>query len=116
MISRTCAGSGAQTFNGPRAAFYDSRGKSQNDLVANVGALLEEGKVVSGKKGRSVADGPFAESKELVGGFYLIEVASRQEAIDWALRCPLGMDTAEDHETAILGADMPENDRRQRDR
>ncbi len=35
-----------------------------------------------------VTDGPFTESKECVGGFWMIEVASRQEAIEWARRCP----------------------------
>jgi hypothetical protein len=45
---------------------------------------------VSGGK-RVVLDGPFAETKELVGGFYLIEVKSREEAIAWALRCPVGL-------------------------
>jgi hypothetical protein len=39
---------------------------------------------------RFVVDGPFAESKELVGGFYLIDVASLDEAIQWALRAPSG--------------------------
>ena len=39
---------------------------------------------------RYVVDGPFAESKELVGGFYPIEVASLDEAIQWALRAPSG--------------------------
>lgn len=40
---------------------------------------------------RYVVDGPFAESKELVGGFYVIEVNSLDEAIHWALRAPSGM-------------------------
>jgi hypothetical protein len=44
--------------------------------------------VADGK--RYVVDGPFAESKELVGGFYLIEVSSLDEAIQWALRAPSG--------------------------
>lgn len=44
--------------------------------------------VASGK--RYVVDGPFAESKELVGGFYLIDVSSLDEAIQWALRAPSG--------------------------
>ncbi len=39
---------------------------------------------------RYLVDGPFAESKELVGGFYLIEVSSLDEAIQWALRAPSG--------------------------
>lgn len=40
---------------------------------------------------RKVVDGPFAESKELVGGFYILEVPSLEEAKRWALRCPFGM-------------------------
>jgi hypothetical protein len=44
------------------------------------------------KRGRrTVVDGPFAESKELVGGFYVIDVASLDEAIEWAMRCPTGL-------------------------
>jgi hypothetical protein len=42
---------------------------------------------------RYVVDGPFAESKELVGGFYVIDVPSLEEAIHWALRAPSGMGT-----------------------
>jgi hypothetical protein len=44
------------------------------------------------KKGkRTVVDGPFAESKELVGGFYILEVPSLDEAIAWVLRAPTGL-------------------------
>lgn len=35
-----------------------------------------------------VEDGPFAEAKEVVGGYWLIDVRSREEAIEWAKRCP----------------------------
>jgi hypothetical protein len=42
---------------------------------------------------RRVLDGPFTETKELVGGFYIIEVASLEEAISWAMRCPTGLGT-----------------------
>ena len=35
-----------------------------------------------------VTDGPFAESKEVLGGYWVIEVASRDEAIAWASKCP----------------------------
>jgi hypothetical protein len=41
----------------------------------------------SGDK-RTVIDGPFAETKELIGGFWLWQVKSKQEAIDWVKRCP----------------------------
>lgn len=47
---------------------------------------------VSGGK-RHVVDGPFAESKELVGGFYILDVPSLEAAIEWALRAPSGMGT-----------------------
>ena len=49
---------------------------------------------ISGGK-RVLLDGPFTESKELVGGFYLIEVPSLEEAIAWALRCPIGLGSDE---------------------
>ena len=35
-----------------------------------------------------VTDGPFTESKEMLGGYWMIEVDSRQQAIDWAKKCP----------------------------
>jgi hypothetical protein len=35
-----------------------------------------------------VTDGPFAEAKEVLGGYWMIEVASKEEAIEWAKRCP----------------------------
>jgi len=37
-----------------------------------------------------VVDGPFAEAREVLGGFWMINVASRDEAIQWASRCPGG--------------------------
>jgi hypothetical protein len=44
---------------------------------------------VSFKSGKAtVTDGPFAESKEVLGGYWMIQVKSRQEALDWASRCP----------------------------
>lgn len=44
---------------------------------------------ISFSKGKPiVTDGPFAEAKEVLGGYWVIEVASREEAIAWASRCP----------------------------
>lgn len=37
---------------------------------------------------RKVTDGPFTEAKELVGGFYVVQVKNKEEAIEWAARCP----------------------------
>jgi len=50
--------------------------------------LEREGKIVSGKNGRVVADGPFAESKEAIGGYFLLNVASMDEAVAIARQCP----------------------------
>src|SRR5215831_4658852 len=50
--------------------------------------LEREGKIVSGKNGRVVADGPFAESKEAVGGYFILDVGSIDEAVAIAKGCP----------------------------
>jgi hypothetical protein len=38
----------------------------------------------------TVTDGPFAEAKEIVGGYWMLQVRSREEAIEWARRAPMG--------------------------
>ena len=50
--------------------------------------LLDSGKLVSGRKGRSIADGPFAESKETIAGYFHLRVANEAEAIQIAQQCP----------------------------
>ncbi len=65
-------------FNGLQAA-----GKAKSGLP-----LMNEGKVVTGADGRFVVDGPFAESKEAIGGFFLIEAANLDEAVAIARQCP----------------------------
>jgi hypothetical protein len=50
--------------------------------------LEKDGKIVSGKQGRTVADGPFAESKEAVGGYFYLQVSDIDEAIEIARQCP----------------------------
>jgi hypothetical protein len=45
----------------------------------------------SGNK-RTVIDGPFTETKELIAGFWLIQVKSKEEAIEWVKRCPAPFD------------------------
>jgi hypothetical protein len=50
--------------------------------------LEAEGKIVSGKQGRTIADGPFAESKEAIGGYFYLQVADENEAIEIAKQCP----------------------------
>jgi hypothetical protein len=45
-------------------------------------------RVVFASGGRSVVDGPFAETRELIAGFWLWQVRSMDEALEWARRCP----------------------------
>ena len=65
-----------------------------NDLVqrgVHRGAqpLLDEGRVVAGANGVSVTDGAFAESKETIGGYFLLGVSSIDEAVRLAQGCPI---------------------------
>jgi hypothetical protein len=61
------------------------------ELVGGEGlASPEDARIVrAGASGApEVTDGPFAEAKEVLGGYWMIEVASRAEAIGWAKKCP----------------------------
>jgi len=68
-----------------------------NDSLQKAGVLLaldglqppSMGARVSFKGGKpTVTDGPFAETKEVIGGYWMIQVNSKAEAIEWASRCP----------------------------
>jgi hypothetical protein len=68
-----------------------------HEELQKAGALLDASGLQRSSKGwrvkysggkRSVIDGPFAESKELVAGYTLIQVKSREEAMEWARRFP----------------------------
>jgi hypothetical protein len=62
-------------------------------LVASEGLnpAARGARIAVAKGRRYIVDGPFAESKELIGGFYILEVGSLEEAISWALRAPSGL-------------------------
>jgi len=80
----------------PKTELLAAMGKF-NEELAKAGVLLagegllpsSKGKRVrfSGQK-RSVIDGPFAETKELIAGFWLWQVRSMEEAVEWVKRCP----------------------------
>ena len=68
-----------------------------NEELVNAGVLVEGAGLQPSSKGariqysgdkRTVIDGPFAETKELIAGYWVIQVKSRDEAIDWARRAP----------------------------
>ncbi|HKE29466.1 MAG TPA: YciI family protein [Bryobacteraceae bacterium] len=50
---------------------------------------------------RTVIDGPFAETKELIGGYWIINVKSKEEAVQWALRAPAPHGEGQDGEIEI---------------
>ena len=80
----------------PDAALLEAMGKFNEELVKAGVMQAGEGlhpssrgkrvRFAGGKK--SVIDGPFAETKELVAGFWIWQVASMDEALDWVRRCP----------------------------
>jgi hypothetical protein len=75
----------------------------------------------SGSK-RTVIDGPFAETKELIAGFWLWEVKSKEEAIEWVKRCPNPMQGESEielrqvFEACDFGAELTTDLREQEDR
>jgi PhnB protein len=56
-----------------------------------------------------VTDGPFAEAKEVLGGYWMIDVGSRQEAIDWAKRCPASANEVIEIRQVQEMSDFPEH-------
>ena len=80
----------------PSAELMEQMGR-YNEELAKAGVLLDAAGLQASANGarvrfdgdrRSVIDGPFAESKELIAGFWMFETASLQEAIEWVKRCP----------------------------
>ena len=70
-----------------------------NESLAKAGVLLSLDGLVPPSAGArisfaggkpKVTDGPFAEAKECVGGYWMIQVKSKEEAIEWAKRAPMG--------------------------
>jgi hypothetical protein len=74
-----------QRVMGDWSAWFDRLG--QQDKLAAANPLENEGAVVSGKT-RAVSDGPFAEAKESIGGFFLLKVDTMEEALAIAKECP----------------------------
>ena len=85
----------------PSEQVLTAMGKFNEELVAAGVLLAAEGLHPSSKGARVkfsgtdrvVTDGPFAETKGLICGFWLWRVESKAEAIEWAKRCPLGGDS-----------------------
>jgi len=93
----------------PDQAMLEAMTKFNEELV-NAGVMLAGEGLHPSSKGarlkfsrdgrRSIVDGPFAETKELIAGFWMWKVKSRQEAIEWLKRCPAPF-TAQDCEIEL---------------
>ena len=104
----------------PSEQLLAEMGKFNEDLIKAGVLLAAEGLQASSKgarvkfagEKRIVTDGPFAETKELVAGFWLWKCASLQEAIEWVKRCPNPLEGESDieirqvFEAADLGAEF----------
>ena len=74
---------------------------------------LSTGARISYTDGKAtVTDGPFAEAKEVIGGYWIIQVRSREEAIEWAKRAPMGNDGIIEVRQIQEMADFPEDVRK----
>ena len=80
----------------PKQKRLEDTGKFNHELV-KAGVLLAFGGLQASSKGkrvrfsgdkRTVIDGPFTESKELIAGFMIWQVRSMEEAVEWVKRCP----------------------------
>jgi hypothetical protein len=71
------------------ARFNEELGKTVTILSLNGIHPLATGARVSFGKGKpAVTDGPFIETKEVLGGYWLVEASSKEELVKWAQRCP----------------------------
>jgi hypothetical protein len=94
VMVKATANSEAGRMPGPE--LFEAMGRYNEELVKAGIMLAGEGlqPSVKGKRvhfagsQRSVIDGPFGETKELVAGFWLWQVRSMEEAVEWAKRCP----------------------------
>lgn len=85
-----------QLATGPTTELLDAMGRYNTELVSAGVLLGGEGLAPSGTASTVtiteddvvVLDGPFAETKELIAGFWLLQVSSQEEAVEWAKRIP----------------------------
>jgi hypothetical protein len=110
-------GPGEHTTEGPTVEMVEAMTRYNEELV-QAGAMLagdgltapSEGiRITWGDGAPTVTDGPFAEAKEMVGGYWIIQAASREEAVEWGRRCPLGGDTILEIRRIAEMSDFPED-------
>ena len=115
----------------PSTELLEAMGKFNEEMVKAGIMLAGEGLQPSSKGARvrfsgskrTVIDGPFAETKELIAGYWLIQVKSKAEAIEWMKRCPNPFPTGESEleirqvfEAADFGAEFTPEQREREER
>ena len=99
----------------PTEELLTAMGKFNEEMV-RAGVMVDGNGLQASSKGarikfsgdkRSVVDGPFAETKELIAGYWMLEVKSKAEAIEWIKRCP--NPTGEESEIEIRQVFGPED-------
>jgi len=102
----------------PAPEMLREMGKFNQQLI-DAGVLLDAAGLLASNKGarvrfsgtkRTVIDGPFAEAKELVAGYWVWQCKSLEEAIEWVKRCPNPMNVDSDIEIRQIGelSDFPD--------
>ncbi len=112
----------------PSTAMLEAMGRYNEELV-NAGILLAGEGLHPSSAGvrvrfdggeRTVVDGPFAATQELIAGFWLIQVKSREEAVEWVRRAPMQdgdvLEIRQVFETEDFGAELTPALREQEDR
>jgi len=93
----------------PSRELIEAMGKFNEEMVKAGVMLAGEGlhpsskgaRVRFAKDKRTVLDGPFAETKELIAGFWILQVKSKEEVIEWVKRCPPPFEGDEEPEIEI---------------
>jgi hypothetical protein len=102
---------------GPTAEQVEAMSK-YNQQLTDAGVLLAlDGLQPESAGGRvdfsggkaTVTDGPFSEAKEIVGGYWIIQAKSREEALEWASRCPMEDGAAIEVRQIFEMSDFPED-------
>ncbi|MDA8370841.1 MAG: YciI family protein [Nocardiopsaceae bacterium] len=97
LVKHDAADEAAENAGPPSDELLAAMGKFNEDMVKAGVLLAGDGLLPSSKGARvrfhgdgrtTVTDGPFTESKELVGGYWVLQVKSKDEAVEWASRIP----------------------------
>ncbi|MED5618971.1 YciI family protein [Ideonella sp. BN130291] len=110
IIVKATAASEAETSPAPADDKLMAAMADYHEALAKAGVLLDGAGLQPSAKGwrihyskgqRTLVDGPFAETKELVAGYTLIQVKSREEALEWTRRFPAPMGELEDGQIEV---------------